>query len=216
MASFPAYYKLAWDVIDLMLVAFLLLFLAAAARTIWLRFRPSAAAHLAPKQSPRKSSAADALLLLGVAMAWYNVSSGWIAQLTIYPIYGDINAYGSQAFHGFSHGYLSRIPISIVLPAGVMCLAWALLLWLPCRNVPTRIVWSIIALCVAFVAVTFIAAGTQGQMYHEGFSNYLYARLLWSNGVRAIIFTLIGLLSLAAVRRRWMFNGSESLGRESP
>jgi len=53
-------------------------------------------------------------------------------------------------------------------------------------------------------------------MYHEGFSNYLYARLLWSNGVRAIIFTLIGLLSLAAVRRRWTFNGSESLGRESP
>ena len=27
-----------------------------------------------------------------------------------------------QAFHGFSHGYLSRLPI-IVLPAGVMCLA---------------------------------------------------------------------------------------------
>jgi hypothetical protein len=101
----------------LMLVAFLLLSLAAAARTIWLRFRPSAAAHLAPKQSPRKSSAADALLLLGVAMAWYNVSSGWIAQLTIYPIYTDMNVYGPQAFHGFSHGYLSRLP-SIVLPAG--------------------------------------------------------------------------------------------------
>jgi len=199
----------------LTLVAFLLLSLTAAARAIWLRFRPSAAAHLAPKQSPRKSSAADALLLLGVAMAWYNVSSGWIAQLTIYPIYADMNVYGPQAFHGFSHGYLSRLPI-IVLPAGVMCLAWALLLWLPCRNVPTRIVWSIIALCVAFVAVTFIAAGAQDQMYHEGFSNDLYARLLWSNGVRAIIFTLIGLLSLAAVRRRWTFNGSESLGRESP
>jgi len=99
-----------------------------------------------------------------------------------------------------------------------MCLAWVLLLWLPCRNVPTRIVWSIIALCVAFVAVavTLIAGGAQDQMHHEGFSNDLYARLLWSNGVRAIIFTLIGLLSLAAVRRRWTFNGSESLGRESP
>jgi len=102
------------------------------------------------------------------------------------------------------------------MPGGVMCLAWAVLLWLPCRNVPTRIVWSIIALCVAFVAVTFIAAGAQDQMYHEGFSNDLHARLLWSNGVRAIIFTLIGLLSLAAVRRRWTFNGSESPERESP
>jgi hypothetical protein len=125
-----------------------------------------------------------------------------------------MNVYGPQAFHGFSHGYLSRLPI-IVMPAGVMCLAWAVLLWLPCRNVPTRIVWSIIALGVAFVAVTFIAAGAQDQMYHEGFSNDLHARLLWSNGARAIIFTLIGILSLAAVRRRWTFNGSESLGRES-
>jgi hypothetical protein len=55
-------------------------------------------ASVAPQENPhafpnpshsrrRKSSAADALLLLGVAMAWYNVSSGWIAQLTIYPIY---------------------------------------------------------------------------------------------------------------------------------
>src|SRR5437588_4425925 len=137
----------------LMLVAFLVLAVAAAARTIWLHFRPSAVAHLALKRSPRKSSAAD-------AMAWYNVSSGWIAQLTIYPIYADMNVYGPQAFHGFSHGYLSRLPI-IVLPAGVMCLAWALLLWVPCRNVPTRIVWSIVALCVAFVAVTYIAGATQ-------------------------------------------------------
>jgi hypothetical protein len=190
-----------------MLAAFLLLSLAAAARTIWLRFHPVADAQLAVELSPRKSNASDVLLLLGVAMAWYNVSSGWIAQLTIYPIYADMNVYGPQAFHGFSHGYLSRLPI-IVLPAGVMCLAWALLLWLPCRNVPTRIVWSIIALCVAFVAVTLIAGGAQDQMFQEGFSNDLHARLLWSNGVRAIIFTLIGLLSLAAVRRRWTFNES--------
>ena len=55
-------------------------------------------------------------------MAWYNVSSGWIAELTIYPVYTDMNVYGPQAFHGFSHGYLSRLPI-IVLPAGVMCFA---------------------------------------------------------------------------------------------
>src|SRR6266403_2780832 len=188
-----------------MLVAFLLLSLAAAARTIWLRFRPSAAARLAPKQSPRKSGAADALLLLGVAMAWYNVSSGWIAQLTIYPMYADMNTYGPEAFHGFGRGYLSRLPI-IVLPAGVMCLAWALILWLPCRNVSKRIVWTIVAFCVAFVAVTPIPASVQHQMSVEGFSNALQTRLLWSNGIRAIIFTVIGLLALNAARRRWMIS----------
>ena len=62
-------------------------------------------------------------------------------------MYADMSTYGPQAFHGFGRGYLSRLPI-IVLPAGVMCLAWA--------------------------------------------------RLLWSNGIRAIIFTVIGLLALNA------------------
>jgi hypothetical protein len=140
-------------------------------------------------------------------MAWYNVSSGWIAQLTIYPMYADMSTYGSEAFHGFGRGYLTRLPI-IVLPAGVMCLTWALLLWLPCRNVPRHIVWIIVALCVAFVAVTPIPANVQHQMSVEGFSNILQTRLLWSNGVRAIIFTVIGLLALNAARRRWMISES--------
>jgi hypothetical protein len=184
----------------LMLVAFLLITLAAGARDLWRRWRRIGPSHDGP---PLKSSVSDLLLLLGVAMAWYNVSSGWIAQLTIYPMYADMSTYGPQVFHGFGRGYLSRLPI-IVLPAGVMCLAWALLLWLPCRNVPKRIVWTIVVLCVAFVAVTPIPAGVQHQMSVEGFSNALQARLLWSNGIRALIFTAIGVLALSAARRRWM------------
>jgi hypothetical protein len=128
----------------LMLAAFLLITIAAVARALWRRWRPIRTSHVAFERPPLKSSASDLLLLLGVAMAWYNVSSGWIAQLTIYPMYADMSAYGPQAFHGFGRGYLTRLPI-IILPAGVMCLAWALLLWLPCRNVPKRIVWTIVA-----------------------------------------------------------------------
>ena len=185
-----------------MLAAFLLIVLAAVGRLVWRRLRPSAPAPSVGVESPQISSVADILLLLAVAMTWYNVSSGWIAQLTIYPIYADMNAFGPQAFHGFGRGYLSRLPI-IILPAGVMCVAWALLLWLPSRNVPSRTVWIIVALCIAFVAITPVPAGAQDQMYNDGFSPDLHARLLWSNGIRAVIFTVIGLLSLAALRSRW-------------
>jgi len=191
----------------LMLVAFLLISLAAAARDLWRWLRPTGHSPAALERPPLKSSVSDLLLLLGIATAWYNVSSGWIAQLTIYPMYADMSAYGPEAFHGFGRGYLSRLPI-IVLPAGVMCLAWALLLWLPCRNVPKRLVWTIVGFLVAFVAVTPIPAGVQSQMSAEGFSNALQTRLLWSNGIRAIIFTVIGLLALHAARRRWMVSGS--------
>src|ERR1700726_3558591 len=95
----------------LMLAAFLLITLAAVARDLWRQLRPIGTSHAAFERPPLKSSVSDLLLLLGVAMAWYNVSSGWIAQLTIYPLYADMSVYGPQAFHGFGRGYLSRLPI---------------------------------------------------------------------------------------------------------
>jgi hypothetical protein len=149
---------------------------------------------------------ADVLLLIAVAATWYNVSSGWIAELTIYPIYADMSQFGPQAFHGFSRAYLSRLPI-IIVPAGVMFLSWSLLLWLPCRGVPSRHIWLVIALCTTFVASTPLAAGAQDQMYSGGFSPEQYSRLLWSNGARAIIFTLTGLVALRIVYERWHHGG---------
>jgi hypothetical protein len=95
----------------LMLAAFLLITAAAAARALWRRVSPMDTSPVAFERPPLKSNASDLLLLLGVAMAWYNVSSGWIAQLTIYPLYADMSVYGPQAFHGFGRGYLSRLPI---------------------------------------------------------------------------------------------------------
>jgi hypothetical protein len=190
----------------LMLVAFLLLTLTAAARDLRRRWSPVGPSHDGPQL---KSSVPDLLLLLAVATAWYNVSSGWIAQLINYPLYADMSTYGPQAFLAFRRRYDSGLPI-IMLPAALMCLAWGVLLWLPCRNVPKRIVWTIVVFCVAFVAATIIPASTQVQMVREGFSNALETRLLWSNGIRAIILTIIGVLALSAVRRRWM--NSDSTG----
>ena len=56
-------------------------------------------------------------------MSWYSVAAGWAGQLVIYPIYADMSAYGPQAFHGYSHGYLSRLATGL-WPVGVMCVAW--------------------------------------------------------------------------------------------
>ena len=187
-----------------MLGVFSLLTLAAAGRLLWRRIRLAGSpAHPIPELG-QDSRFSDVLLLLGAAMAWYSVASGWICQLTIYPIYTDLSAFGQQAFHGFSRGYLSRLP-TIILPLGVLCLAWALLLWVPCRKVSQGIVWAIVCLCLAIVAITPIAAGAQDQMFDTGFSRDLYNRLMWSNGIRVLLITIIGLLSLAAMRRRWRF-----------
>jgi hypothetical protein len=65
------------------------------------------------------------------------------------------------------------------------------------------VTWLVVALCLAFIAVTPFAAGAQDQMFDDGFVEKLHARALWANAVRAVIFTLIGLVSLGALRDRW-------------
>jgi hypothetical protein len=191
-----------FDAMALMVAASLLLAIAAAARTMWLRARPTGATKPRVGQSPVSSSWADSLLLLAVAISWYNVGGGWVVHLVCYPIYADMSAQGPQAFHAYSHGYLSRWATAAGPSLGLMCLIWATLLWLPLRNVPRGIVWVIVGLCVAFVAVTPPAAIAQGHMLNEGFSKDRYAQLMLWSSFRTAIFTLIGVLALVVMRRR--------------
>jgi SNF family Na+-dependent transporter len=185
-----------------MLLASLLIAAAAGIRTFLKRGKASSPHVSQPTVTSDRMHLADLLLLVAVAATWYNVSSGWVAEFTIYPIYADMNQFGPQVFQGFSKAYLSRLPV-IILPAGVMFLAWALLLWVPARGVSMKSIWLAVALCTAFVAITPLPAGAQGEMHDKGFSMVLYDRLIWSNGVRAVIFTLVGLLALYIVRERW-------------
>jgi hypothetical protein len=185
-----------------MLAVFFALALGAVARLVWRRVRRTSTSGGATSEPAKDSRFSDGLLLLGVAMAWYSVASGWICQLIIYPIYPDMSPFGEEAFHGFSRAYLSRLP-AVILPMGMMCLAWVLLLWVRRPTVSPRIVWAIVGLCVAIVAVTPISAGAQDQMYLSGFSSDLHLRLMWSNGIRVLLVTIIGVLSLAALRGRW-------------
>ena len=185
-----------------MLLASLLIAAAAGIRTFLKRGKASSPHVSQPTVTSDRANLADLLLLVAVAATWYNVSSGWVAEFTIYPIYPDMNQFGPQVVHGFGKAYLSRLPV-IILPAGVMFLAWALLLWVPARGVSMKSIWLAVTLCTAFVAITPLPAGAQGEMYDKGFSVVVYDRLIWSNGLRAVLFTLVGLLALYIVHHRW-------------
>lgn len=198
----------------IMFAGFVLLTLAAAVRWVWELLRPPApsTASAGKPSEGEASTVTDSLLLVGVALGWYCVALGWVAQFTIYPIYADLAPF-PQAFHAFSQAYFWRLPI-IVLPSGAMCLAWVLLLWFPCRNMSRRTAWAIVGLCVAFFAATMVAGPTHGELSAHGFSESLYQRLMWSNGIRAVILTAIGLLSLAALRSRWTTHSPKLSGPE--
>src|SRR5215470_12042377 len=199
-----------FDTMTLMVAASLLLAIAAVARTVWLRARPAGATEPGVGHSSVSSSWADSLLLVAVAISWYNLGGGWVVHLVCYPIYPDMSEYGPQAFHAYSHGYLSRWATAL-WPVGLVCLTWATLLWVPLRNVPRRLVWIIVGLCVAFVAVTPPAAIAQGNMLNEGFSKDQYAQLMLWSSFRTVIFTLIGVLAMVVMRRRLISPNHQAL-----
>jgi hypothetical protein len=185
----------------LLLATFLLLTFAAGVRSGWHYFCPPTAASSG--KSGVVSPFSDCLLLIGVATAWYAVAMGWGGQIAFYPLYLDFSLFPQEEFQALGHGYLSRLP-PLLLPIAAMCVAWSLLLWFPSHSVPKRTVWAIVSLCVGFVAVTPFSAFAQDRMLVEGFTETVYSQLMWSNGARSVIFTAIGLLSLAAVRSRWV------------
>ena len=193
--------------IIIMVATSLLVALAAMARFVWLRLRPTKSMSPGTMQSTKYTNTSDTLLLIAVAMSWYSVAAGWAGQLVCYPLYLDMSAYGSEAFHVYSHGYLSRWA-SGTWPVGVMCLTWAILLWLPVKNVPKRLIVFLVILCIGFAAVTPFAANAQDNMFAEGFSKDQYSRLMFSNGIRTAIFTLIGVLAFIVMRRRILYTES--------
>jgi hypothetical protein len=102
-----------FDAGAVLVAASVLLAIAAVAQTVWLHARPAGATKPGARHSSVYSSWADSLLLVAVASSWYNVGAGWVVHLVCYPIYPDMSEYGSQAFHAYSHGYLSRFPAAI-------------------------------------------------------------------------------------------------------
>ena len=192
----PLYFK----AFLLSLGCFILLTIAAVVKLGWQRLHRSNA--YPPPEASARTALGDALLLILVATAWYSTAAGWICQLTVYPLYVDMSAFGAEPFRAYGHGYLSRLP-AVILPAGVMSLTCGLMLWFPACGVSVAKSWLLAGLCVAFIAITPIAASAQGTMLQHGFSAEVHARLMWSNGVRTAIFSAMAVLSLAALRDRW-------------
>lgn len=182
-----------------LLVLFLLLTLGICLLMIARRLRPSF--NLLPSVGRPSASRGlpEFLLLAATALTWYNVSSCWLAQTIFYPIYPDMAALSPEAFHAYGRAYLTRLH-AIILPGGLMCLAWVLVLWLPRGGLRMWRIWVIVLLCVVFVGITPVPAGAQDDMYDYGFSPELYWKLTWSHSVRTVIFTVMGLLSLITLR----------------
>ena len=139
-----------------------------------------------------KGRAAALLQTLHLALVWSCVGVGWLLYFNVYRIHIDMSAVGETAFQAFTRAYTTRLPV-VVLPFGAGALAAALALWASPGRSSRRALWGIATLWVLSVATTPWAAGAQGDMQEQGFSDAAFQQLQMSHLARTLC------LSVAAV-----------------
>ncbi len=152
------------------------------------------------------------LLLVNFAIAFYNVGTVWLVQVTCYPLWvvvgrGEFEAYHQAWWHSIW---------GVILGPGLFGLlgAWAMLWWPP-RRVSARAVWLGIALQVAVYLLTAIWWGPLMARLGEvvdpsGTPTPLFRLLLWTHWLRVALITAYGLLMF------WMVRVSFGLGEREP
>ena len=160
------------------------------------------------------------LLLVNFALAFYNVGTVWLVQLSCYPLWAVV---GRGEFEAYHQAWWHSIWGVILGPGFFGFLgAWAMLWWLPAR-VSARAAWLGIGLQVAAYLLTAVWWGPLMARLVEvvdptGTPTPLFRLLLTTHWLRVALFTAYGLLMFWMVRvsfglgERESITGSESLG----
>jgi hypothetical protein len=129
--------------------------------------------------------AAGAIQAVHLALVWSSVGVGWLLYFNVYRIHVDMAAVGNTAFQAFTRGYTTRLPI-VVLPFGAGALFAALGPWVAPGRFSRRATWGIATLWMLSLASTPWAAGAQGDMQDQGFSDAAFQQLQISHLVRTL------------------------------
>jgi hypothetical protein len=128
---------------------------------------------------------ARAIQGLQLALVWSCVGVCWLLYFNVYRIHVDMAAVGNTAFQAFTRGYTSRLPV-VVLPYGAGAFVATLGLWADPGRFPRRATWGIATLWMLSVASTPWAAGAQGDMQEQGFSEAAFRQLQVAHLVRTL------------------------------
>jgi hypothetical protein len=152
------------------------------------------------------------LLLLNFAIAFYNVGTVWLVQVSCYPLWAVV---GRGEFEAYHEAWWHSI-WGVILGPGLFGFlgAWAMLRWRPAR-VPERAVWLGIALQVAVYLLTAVwwaplMARLVEVVGPSGAPTPLFRLLLSTHWGRVALFTAYGLLMF------WMVRVSFGLGERGP
>ncbi len=152
------------------------------------------------------------LLLVNFAIAFYNVGTVWLVQLSCYPLWAVV---GRREFDAYHEAWWHSIWGVILGPAFFGFIgAWAMLWWLPPR-VSARAAWLGVALQVVVYLLTAVwwgplMARLVEVVDHSGTPTPLFRLLMSTHWLRVALITAYGLLMF------WMVRVSFGVGESDP
>lgn len=135
------------------------------------------------------------LLLVTAALSFYGVGNIWLVQLSSYRLWPYV---GQREFHTYHVAWWRSIWGVIFIPAGLVFLGSALMLWLRPPDVPGWAVWSSFGLQVLLYLLTAVWWGplmARLSSPDAGLALPLYHKLMLNHWLRVAIVTVYGILA---------------------
>jgi len=135
----------------------------------------------------RRAQTAAQLSLVGLV---------WMVQRVHYPLFAQV---GPSRFAAYERAHVDRIT-PVVAPAMLIEAGSALaLVWFPVAGVPTLLAWLGLVLVLLIWGATFALQVPRHANLRSGFDATAHRRLVGSNWIRTVLWSLRGVVVLAMV-----------------
>lgn len=138
---------------------------------------------------------ADIIFLLTCLLfTLYNTGVIWVLQLNHYPLYAKV---GQREFRDYMTAHNGRILLPIVLPGIAAFISSLWLLWQRPFEIPNWSLWLVNLLNAATLLSTiFVQGPAHNQLARDGYSEILIRKIITTNWLRTLAWTVNGLLLL--------------------
>lgn len=133
------------------------------------------------------------LLLAHLGSSLYMVGLIWFVQIVHYPLFANV---GNHEFPAYEQRHTTRTTWVVGPPMLIQGVTASLLIWFPPASVANWCVWSGLAfLLVNWLSTAFIQVPCHDSL-SKGFNPFVHERLVWTNWLRTLAWSLHGCLVL--------------------
>jgi hypothetical protein len=135
----------------------------------------------------------DTVLLVNAAATWAMAGFIWFVQLVHYPLFSAVGA-GEFTAYEARHTRATAWAVALFMPAEALTAAW-LVLETPGGVSPVGVTLGLILVAALWIVTAIWQAPMHGRL-SQGYDARLHRRLVSSNWIRTILWTVRGFLVL--------------------